>query len=68
MIDHHAVSIISNSMCLTEKITLHRPAWQNSAELSYTGAGRAVDGRFTNLNLDGGQCAASQGGQTSSDQ
>ena len=32
--------------------------------LSYTGAGRAVDGRFTNLNFDGGQCAASQEGQT----
>ena len=58
VIDNHAVGIISNSICLkvyylwlTGNHALHRSAWQNSAGLSYTGAGRAVDGRFTNLNF-----------------
>ena len=60
MIDIHAVSIISNSMCLEvlyfmvdSKPRLTSTGLINCAGLSYTGAGRAVDGRFTNLKLDG---------------
>ena len=50
-------------MC-TENLALHQPAWQKSTWLSDTGAERAVDGQYTNLCLNGGQCAASVGGQT----
>ena len=48
----------------TENLALHQPAWQSSTHLSYTGAERAVDGRYTDLYVYGGQCAASDGGQT----
>ena len=42
-----------------ENLAKHQPAWQSSNLLPYTGADRAVDGRYTNLKWDGGQCAAS---------
>lgn len=45
-------------MC-TENLALHQPAWQSSTDWYYTGAGRAVDGRYTNLRWGGRQCAAS---------
>ena len=48
----------------TENLALHHPVWQSSTWQSDTGAERAVDGQYTNLYLNGGQCAASVGGQT----
>nr|XP_022307862.1 uncharacterized protein LOC111113863 [Crassostrea virginica] len=55
-------------LCLSvqayENLALHQPAWQSSTLESYTGAERAVDGRYTDLAWDGGQCAVSYGGQT----
>ncbi|XP_022306485.2 uncharacterized protein LOC111112903 [Crassostrea virginica] len=47
-----------------ENLALHHPVWQSSTWQSDTGAERAVDGQYTNLYLNGGQCAASVGGQT----
>nr|XP_022307795.1 protein draper-like [Crassostrea virginica] len=49
---------------LFKNLALHKPAWQSSTILSYTGADRAVDGQYTDLVWDGGQCAGSYGGQT----
>ncbi|XP_078328397.1 uncharacterized protein LOC111112501 isoform X3 [Crassostrea virginica] len=55
-------------LCLSvrayENIALHQPAWQSSDLRSNSGAERAVDGEYTNLSLYGGQCAASDVGQT----
>ena len=50
-------------MC-TENLALHQTTWQSSNWESYTGADRAADGRYTNLSVYGGQCAASWYGQT----
>ena len=51
--------------CFTENLALHKPAWQSStSSVSYTGAERAVDGQYTDLDVYGGQCAASGGRQT----
>ena len=47
----------------TENLALHQPARQSRTWRSYT-ADRAVDGRYTDLRLGGGQCAESDGGQT----
>ena len=60
---------MSNVYCFffyvcTENLALHQPAWQSGAVLSHAGAERAVDGLYTNLNVYGGQCAASHGVQT----
>ncbi|XP_078330381.1 uncharacterized protein LOC144624450 [Crassostrea virginica] len=56
------------SLCLLvqayENLALHKPAWQSSTWRSYTGAERAVDGRYTDLRWRGGQCAVSVGHQT----
>ena len=38
-----------------ENLALHKPAWQGSTWVTYP-AERAVDGRYTNLSLFGGQC------------
>ncbi|XP_078330363.1 uncharacterized protein LOC144624436 [Crassostrea virginica] len=46
-----------------ENLALHQPAQQSRTWRSYT-ADRAVDGRYTDLRLGGGQCAESDGGQT----
>ena len=43
---------------------MHKTAWQSSTWFSDTGAERAVDGRYTDLRNNGGQCAASYWGQT----
>ena len=48
----------------TENLALHQPAWQSRTAGSYTGAERAVDGQFTDLAWDGGQCAVSFIGPT----
>ena len=45
-------------------LALHKPAWQNGSWGSYSGPERAVDGLYTNLDLNEGQCAVSYGGQT----
>ena len=42
---------------------MHKTAWQSGTWGSYT-ADRAVDGRYTNLSVRGGQCASSDGGRT----
>ncbi|XP_078328051.1 uncharacterized protein LOC144617685 [Crassostrea virginica] len=51
-----------------ENLALHQPAWQSNTYWSNTGvsytADLAVDGRYTDLALDGGQCAVSGWGQT----
>ena len=47
-------------MC-TENLALHQPAWQSSYWLSDSRAEFAVDGRNTNLELLGRQCAESYG-------
>ena len=47
----------------TENLALHQSAWQNNTWMSYT-ADLAVDGRYTDLRLGGGQCAVSFSGQT----
>ena len=66
MIDNRVVCINFDSQfekfiifCFTENLALKNPAWQSSTARSYTGAERAVDGRYTNLSWYGGQCAAS---------
>ncbi|XP_078328057.1 uncharacterized protein LOC111112263 [Crassostrea virginica] len=55
-------------LCLSvqayENLALHQPAWQSSTWKSYTGADLAVDGRYIDLAMNGGQCAASNWGQT----
>ena len=48
----------------TENLAEHKPAWQINTWSSDTGAELAVDGRYTNLSWRGGQCAASDLGQT----
>ncbi|XP_078328063.1 uncharacterized protein LOC144623506 [Crassostrea virginica] len=46
-----------------ENLALHKSAWQSSTVLPFT-ADLAVDGRYTDLAWNGGQCAVSRGGQT----
>ena len=48
----------------TENLVLHKPAWQSSTYLYHTGAERALDGRYTDLNVRGGHCALSDEGKT----
>ena len=47
---------------VTENLALRRPAWQSST-LGFYSADRAVDGRYTNLSLWGGQCMSSVWGK-----
>ena len=47
-------------MC-TENLSLNQPTWQSSTLRSGTGAERAVDGQYTSMEWDGGQCAVSYG-------
>ncbi|XP_078327835.1 uncharacterized protein LOC144623310 [Crassostrea virginica] len=59
-------------LCLSvqayENLALHQPAWQSNTWESDTGvsytADLAVDGQYTDLAWDGGQCAVSDGGLT----
>ena len=57
--------------CFTENLALHKPGWQNSTLLSYTGvsytADLAVDGQYTDLAWRGGQCAMSDDYQTTAE-
>ena len=53
-------------MC-TENLALHQPAWQSSTYWSDSGAERAVDGLYTDLSGHGGQCAVSNGYQTTAE-
>ena len=44
--------VILTVKCLlyvSENLALHQPAWLSGTYRSYTGAERAVDGRYTNL-------------------
>nr|XP_022307871.1 uncharacterized protein LOC111113870 [Crassostrea virginica] len=54
-------------LCLSvqayENLALHKLAWQSSTYRSYT-ADLAVDGRYTDLEWKGGQCAWSVWGET----
>lgn len=43
---------------------MHQPAWQSSTLDFYTGAERAVDGKYTRMMFFEGQCAVSDKGQT----
>ena len=47
----------------TENIALHQPAWQSNTWKSYT-ADFAVDGRYTDIRFEVGQCAVSYVEQT----
>ena len=53
--------------CFTENLALHKPAWQSTTHESHAGdrlvAERAVDGLYTDLRWEGGQCAGSALGQ-----
>nr|XP_022304367.1 uncharacterized protein LOC111111594 [Crassostrea virginica] len=46
-----------------ENLAYHQPTWQSDTLLPF-GADLAVDGRFTELRVEGGQCAVSLLGQT----
>ena len=52
----------------TENLALHQPAWQSTTGpwTSYT-ADLAVDGKYTNLDWTGGQCALSYLEQTTAE-
>nr|XP_022326738.1 delta-like protein 1 isoform X2 [Crassostrea virginica] len=58
------VALFCPSVQAYENLALHKTAWQSSTFRSYTGAERAVDGRYTNVSVWGGQCARSAGEQT----
>ena len=64
--DYCITLLIYMPVCLlfTENLALRKPAWQSSTWESGTGAELAVDGRFTDLGLDGRQCAESKWDQT----
>ena len=47
----------------TENLALHQPAWQSRTWRS-SAADLAVDGLYTDLEWDGGQCALSDWDQT----
>ena len=53
-------------MC-TENLALQQPAWQSSTLWYGAGADRAVDGLYTDLEWEGGQCAASDWGQATTE-
>ncbi|XP_078330395.1 uncharacterized protein LOC144624463 [Crassostrea virginica] len=55
-------------LCLSvqayENLALNKSAWQSGHLSSYIGADLAVDGRYTNQIVGGGQCSATDRGQT----
>ncbi|XP_078328041.1 uncharacterized protein LOC111110956 [Crassostrea virginica] len=53
------VALLCPSVQAYENLALNQPAWQSSTYRSPTGAERAVDGRYTDLRYDEGQCAVS---------
>ena len=53
-----------------ENLALNKPTWQQypyPGRESDWGADKAVDGRFTNLSVSGGQCAFSAGGKSTAE-
>nr|XP_022312694.1 multiple epidermal growth factor-like domains protein 10 isoform X1 [Crassostrea virginica]XP_022312696.1 multiple epidermal growth factor-like domains protein 10 isoform X1 [Crassostrea virginica]XP_022312697.1 multiple epidermal growth factor-like domains protein 10 isoform X1 [Crassostrea virginica]XP_022312698.1 multiple epidermal growth factor-like domains protein 10 isoform X1 [Crassostrea virginica] len=58
------VALLCPSVQAYENLALKKPAWQSSTSWSYTGAERAVDGRYTDLSEGGGQCASDRGETT----
>ncbi|XP_078328034.1 uncharacterized protein LOC144623489 [Crassostrea virginica] len=58
------VALLCQSVQAYGNLALKKPAWQSSTLLSYYGAWRAVDGRYTDLRWSGEKCAASVGRQT----
>ncbi|XP_078330336.1 uncharacterized protein LOC111117755 isoform X3 [Crassostrea virginica] len=59
------VALLCPSVQAYENLALKKPAWQSSTLAFFsTGAERAVDGRYTDLSVSGGQCAESDYGQT----
>nr|XP_022304174.1 delta-like protein A isoform X1 [Crassostrea virginica] len=62
------VALLCPSVQAYENLALNKSAWQSSTLVSgYTGAERAVDGRYTHLSVFGGQCAASDWGHTTAE-
>ncbi|XP_078328244.1 uncharacterized protein LOC144623651 [Crassostrea virginica] len=57
------VALLCPSVQAYENLALNKSAWQSSTWMSYT-AELAVDGRYTDLSVYGGQCAGSLGRQT----
>ncbi|XP_078330537.1 uncharacterized protein LOC144624551 [Crassostrea virginica] len=58
------LALLCPSLQAYENLALHKQAWQSSSLRSYTGADRAVDGQYTDLREWTGQCAVSDGEQT----
>ena len=48
---------------IAENVAIHKKAWMYNS-YSYYSADRAVDGLKSDLSFSGGQCAASENGQT----
>ncbi|XP_078311677.1 uncharacterized protein LOC144618806 [Crassostrea virginica] len=61
------VALLCPSVQAYENIALNQTTWQSSTYLSITGAERAVDGRYTDLRWNRGECAASDWGQTTAE-
>ena len=54
-------------ICFTENLALHKPAWQSSTLQFNTGADRAVDGQYRDLDEWAGQCASSDRTQSTAE-
>ncbi|XP_078328273.1 uncharacterized protein LOC144623668 isoform X1 [Crassostrea virginica] len=61
------VALLCPSVQAYKNLALHKTAWQRSTVWPYTGADRAVDGRYTDLTWGGGQCASSDWEQTTAE-
>lgn len=51
---------VKRSLYVSENLAIHQRAWQSSTFLDNTGAERAVDGLYTDLQWNGGQCTMSE--------
>nr|XP_022310878.1 uncharacterized protein LOC111116169 [Crassostrea virginica] len=58
------LAILCPSVQAYENLALHKSAWQSSTLWSDTGADRAVDGQYTDLDVWAGQCASGWGQRT----
>lgn len=52
---------------ITENLALKKPAWQRYPYNSYWVAGLAVDGRKSDLSVNGGQCTQSDNGHSTAE-